>query len=452
MSVVLAPSRSELQDSWRSVLDHLGREMNPHTFQTWLSGTEPLRIEHSNIIIEARPGTSCDWLNQKLSCVVDRSVAAVLGEDMRARFVPAAPGLDAPSPQPAPAAVADATTGSGTPPQRTSSGVVGAINPHFTFERYLRTPGNEVALEGCLALTSGEPQLMSPVVLYGEPGLGKTHLLHALATRAVALGWPVACLGAEEFTNRYQSAIRANAVQALQQQLRSVRLLVIDDLQYLPGRTATIEEFVNSFDAVTNAGGAIACASERHPGELALPPRLISRLKGGILAQMSPLAPPDRRAYVNTRVREQRLSLPSWAIDRIAACEAPSVRVLQGAVSTVLMLQRTGKLVPAALDAHLVRFCATAASTASHLDQRGLIDAVAAHFAVAVDELTGRTRRRGVADARAVAMAALVERGQTLSQVSALFSNRDRSTVKEASDRGRKLLASDPALHRRLVG
>jgi chromosomal replication initiator protein len=438
--------RVELQRSWRSVVEHLSREMNPHTFETWVRGTEPLRFENQQIIIEARHGASCDWLNGQLSCIINRAVATVLGDGVSASFVPRSFAPAAPVP-------AQPRDGDGTPsrPMPVSGrSVLGALNPQFTFERYLRTAGNAVALQACLDLIGTEPQPSSHVVLYGQPGIGKTHLLHALAARASSQGWAVACLGAEEFTNRYQSAIRSESVQSLQELLRSVRLLVIDDLQYFPGRTGTITEFVNTWDAVTHAGGFVVCASECHPGELNLPPRLISRLKGGVLGKMGPLTSADRRAYVDARVREQRLSLPSWALDRVASCEVSCVRILQGAVNTALVLQRTGELTLGKLDAHLVEFCATA-SAAPQLGLRETIEAVAAYFELTFEDLTGRARARPVADARAAAMAALIERGQSLSQVSALFGNRHRSTVKEASDRGHKILEANPALHERLA-
>jgi chromosomal replication initiator protein len=454
MSPALASSRVELVRSWRAVLGRLELQMNPHSFETWLRGTEPLRLDGRQLIIEARHGVSCEWLNGRLSCIIDRAVGAIFGEDVRASFVPRSltPVAAPVSLSQMPSLAIDGTPAAPDAPVAAPAGVLGALNHHYTFDRYLRATGNQVALEACLALVGPEPQPASPVVMFGAPGLGKTHLLHALAARAHSQGWPVACLGAEEFTNRYQAALRSKQVEAFQEAVRSVRLLVVDDLQYLPGRPATIDEFVHTIDAITNAGGVVACASERDPAGLDLPPRLVSRLKAGVLAMMEPLASIDRRAYVNARAREHRLSLPAWAIDRVAACEVPSIRVLQGAVNTALMLQRTGQMDPASLDAHLVRFCGAAAAAPAALDQHGLIEAVAAHFAVTFEELIGRTRRRPVTEARAVAMAALIERGQSLSQVGVLFSNRDRSTVKEASDRGRELLESDPVLRARLVG
>jgi len=446
MSSAPKPSHPELRRSWRAVLGKLEESMNPFSFNTWLRGTEPLRADGRTIVIEARHGADPTWLNQQLSCVVARAVEGIFGDGFRASFVPSAFAT--------PAASAPGAAGSEGSPARDLSrtgAVLGLVNRHYTFDRYLPASGNKLALQACLDLLATSPRAASPVVMFGEPGLGKTHLLHALATRAAAQGWSVACLGAEQFTNRFQQALRDSRASAFQEDVRNVNLLLIDDLQFFLGRPATVVEFANTLEEVTNAGGLIACASECNPDRLELPNRLISRLKGGILAPMQPLNAADRRAYISVRAREERLSLPSWAIDAVAACEAPSIRVLQGAVNTTLALQRTGELDQATLREHLRQFCAEKAASPEALDTRGIIEAVAAHFAVTRDDLLGRGRTRRLEEARAVAMAALLEGGRTLAQVAAIFANRHRSTVNGAGARGRALLELDPALRARLV-
>ncbi len=439
-------SHPELRRSWRAVLTRLEDSMNPFSFNTWLRGTEPLRADGHTIVVEARHGADPTWLNQQLSCVVARAVEAIFGDGFRASFVP---GVFAATPTTVPAPLRSEPPAPGE--ARRTGAVLGLVNRHSTFERYLPASGNKLALQACLDLLATSPRAASPVVMFGEPGLGKTHLLHALATHAAAQGWSVACLAAEQFTNRFQQALRDSQASAFQEAVRNVNLLLIDDLQFFLGRPATVVEFANTLEEVTNAGGLIACASECNPDRLELPPRLISRLKGGILAPMQPLNAADRRTYITVRAREERLSLPTWAIDAVAACEAPSIRVLQGAVNTTLALQRTGELEQSSLREHLLQFCAEKAAAPESLDTHAVIDAVAAHFAVTRDELLGRGRNRRLEEARAVAMAALLEGGRSLAQVALIFANRHRSTVNGAGARGRALLDSDPALHARLV-
>jgi chromosomal replication initiation ATPase DnaA len=234
-------------------------------------------------------------------------------------------------------------------------GLVGNLNRWFTFERYVPAEGNRMALSCCQDILSESGFRMTPVVVYGRPGLGKTHLLHAMAKAAAGNGWPVACLSAEEFTSRFTNALRNRAIEEFQSTLRSARLLLIDDLQDFAGRKATQEEFVHSIDAVLHAGGCVVVASEEHPMELNLPERLASRLSAGVAARILPFMAEERRQYVELLGREHSVALPSWAVDRIVGIEAPSVRVLQGAVNGAITLQRCGMLDLARLDTELTR-------------------------------------------------------------------------------------------------
>jgi chromosomal replication initiator protein len=446
MPAAIASAPPELLRSWRAVLGMLEDSVNRSTFNTWLRGTAPLRADGRVIAVAAPHGADTDWLNRQLSCVMTRAVQAIFGDGFSARFVPQAVAFPAPAPLPP---VSNSAAHAASPAPQGS--VIGILNRDYTFERYIQAAGNRLALQACMDLLSARPRAASPVVMYGAPGLGKTHLLHALAARAAAQGMSVVCLGASDFTDRYLSAINADRVSEFQALVRNAQLLLIDDLQFFVGRRGTAHEFAQTLEVVANAGGLVACASECNPEQLSVPARLISRLKAGVLAPMHPLEADDRRAYVAARAREERLALPAWATDRIAACEAPSIRVLQGVVNTALALQRAGNLEPRTLDDHLSEFCGSSASAPQALDTHGLIEAVATHCGVTVDELVGRGRTRQVANARAIAMAALVAQRRSLAQVAAIFDGRDKSTVKEASDRGRVLLESEPALCARIM-
>lgn len=445
MSEALTSARAELRRSWNSVLDKLEESVNPSAFNTWLRATEPLRVEGWAILIEARYGADCDWLNRQFACIMSRAAEAVFGDGATAAFVPQSVSRTPVAPAPL------LTAQNASPAADTRPGPVsGLINPRFTFERYLPASGNRLALQACLDLLGPAPGAASPVVMFGDPGLGKTHLLHALATRASAQGMSVVSLTARGFTDRFLPALRDNRVPEFQASVRNAQLLLVDDLQYFIAHPATADEFALAIDDVTNAGGLVACASECNPDQLRLPARLISRLKAGVPAMLLPLDAADRRAYVTARAHEDRVSFPSWAVDRIAACEAPSIRVLQGAFNTALTLHRAGELEPEKLDRHLGGVCERAATPES-LDTRGVIDLIAAHYDLTAKDVMGRHRSAVLDKARAVTMAALVARGGTLSQVASIFDGRNRSTVKGASDRGRALLAAQPTLRARVV-
>jgi chromosomal replication initiator protein len=308
-----------------------------------------------------------------------------------------------------------------------------------------------VAFESCTALVETADLRISPVVVFGAPGMGKTHLLHALACRAAAIGRRVVCLHAEEFTTRYLTAIRGGEMEEFQATVRAADLLLIDDLQYLTGKKGTLDELVHTIDAVTNNGGHVVVASERHPFDLELPDRLSSRLAAGLVTRIEPFRLAERREFIEHLARQLRVALPSWAIERIAGCEVPSTRVLQGAVHAAVALARGERLSLARLDAELTRLSLAELSPCG-FDDRTLLEVIARHFETTFDELAGRSRAAAVASARAVAVSALKGRGRSLSEIAAVLGKRDRSTISQLQARGRQLLEREPALRERLAG
>ncbi len=423
---MLAPmdTRRDLARAWQAVLGRLQLELSPHAFTTF-EGARPVALEGDALLVEAPNAFTCDWLNRQLGTVVSRAARQVEAS-LEVRFV--APGERAPAP------------GDAAPREVT---VVGVLNASFTLERYLEAQGNRLALRACTALLDPGLPTVSPVVVYGAPGLGKTHLLHAIAHRAAGQGWPVACLSAEEFTSRYHNPLRQQRAGDFQAELRGVRLLVIDDLQYVSGKKATCEELAHSIDAVTNGGGHVLVAGERHPTEIDLPERLVSRLCGGLVARILPFAAPERRCYIARLAADFRASLPTFAVERIAALEAASARVLLGAGKLAVTLARGGQLDPAQLDTQLITLTSGAAC------QRPLdaaLEGVARHFALSAADLAGRSRSPRVTEARAVAVVVLRQRGLSLAQAGAALGGRDRSTISQLEARGRALAEATPAL------
>ncbi|MEO8538559.1 MAG: DnaA/Hda family protein [bacterium] len=427
----------QLARAWHGALGVLELELNPHNFSTWLKGTRALRIDGSCLIVEARSSMTCEWLNQRMRVVVERAAAQSFEGSLSVLFVP--PGQ--------PSAVEPGTSAS--PVAAAASSVVGTVNCKFTFEGYLAGHGNEIALRSCLALVEPDALRVTPVVLYGSPGMGKTHLLHALACRAQSLGQRVACLGAEEFANRFLSALRGGRSEAFQEQIRSVDLLLIDDLQAIAGKKATLDELVYTMEAVTNRGGNIVIASEKTPFDLGLPERLESRLAAGIVTRVEPFAASEQRSFIEAIARRHRTALPAWAIDRMSVCRAPSVRVLLGWVNGAMALQASGRLDLASLDARLAGTVAIESNEASR--QRTLLENVAKLFEIAVEDLCGRARNARLNDARAVAVAALQHHGASLGELSLVFGKRDKSTIVGLRDRGKALIESDPAIQAALA-
>jgi chromosomal replication initiator protein len=446
--VSLLDSR-ELTRAWHAVLGRLELELNPRTFDAWLRNTRVQCCVDGRLFIVTEDNLALPWLNERLATVVGRAASAVLGEDLSIEFV--GQREDATTPVLVRDEEGEPSLLPGAPWESSLPELVGRVNRRHTLDIYLPARGNRLALESCLALLAGDECAPACIAVWGGPGLGKTHLLHGVALKARAAGWAVACLNAEDFTNRYQGALRAGEASDLQERLRGVRLLIIDDLQYLVGKHRTQDELVHTIDAVCDEGGHVLVAGELHPLQLDLPERLTSRLSAGVVARIEPLDMAERRAFVECLARRLRAALPAWAIDRIAALGDVPVRLVQGAVHCAVALQRCAMLDAGRLDMELSRLALSEFSPAAATPDQ-VLEAVAAYYGTTASDLRGRSRKPALASARAVVAATLHDRGKSLSEIAEFLDRRDRSTMSPVVTRGRRILESDPMLRTRLAG
>ncbi len=432
----------ELTRAWQGVLGRLELELNPHNFATWLKGTRAASFENGVLLIEARSSIACDWLDRRMRVVVERAAAQSFESIAQVRFVVAGEGH--PEPLSAPASPEPSAAQPSRGPR-----TIGQVNCAYTFEEYTRARGNTVAIEACLSVVEPSDLQASAVVIFGTPGVGKTHLLHALACRAQAAGRAVACLSAEEFTNRYMDAYRDGRATEFRSEMRSVQLLVIDDLQMLSPKAFIQNELVSTMDAVNNAGGHVAVASERHPFELTLLERLRSRLGEALITEITPFEPAERRAFVENVARKQRVALPSWAIDRIAGCGA-SMRVLLGCVRVAVGLEHSKQLDARRLDASVI--AVTGSEGIADMGEKMLLERIANHFSVAASEMESRARGKRLGEARNVAAAVLAGRGYSLQRIGDVLGGRDKSTAHDMVKNGRAALDQHDDLRELLAG
>ncbi len=454
VSGVSVPGSRELVRDWQAVLGRLELDLNPRTFDAWLRGTRPLAVEDGKLIVECQENLAIAWLNERLSYVVRRAVSAVFGEELEVEFI-ARGSSDRSNDAGADTACEEGssatTSSSSREPRISDARLIGRVNRRFGLDHYVPARGNRLALNCCMAILQEDEAAPGAVAVWGGPGLGKTHLLHGVAQRALSAGWPIACLSAEDFTTRYQAALRANDVASLQANLRGVRLFILDDLQYLVRKRATQDELVHTIDAVSDAGGHVVVAGELHPLEMDLHERLTTRLSSGVVARIEPMQHAERRALVESVARRLRAALPPWALDRIAAMGDVPVRLVQGAVHSAVALQQSDLLELGRLDAEIAHLTVTEYAPAGATPDE-VLEAVARHFQASVDDLRGRSRKPALANARAVAAAILQEQGRSLAEVGELLGGRNRTTLSPIVARGKRMLEAEPSLRSRLAG
>ncbi|MEZ4481180.1 MAG: DnaA/Hda family protein [Dehalococcoidia bacterium] len=436
------PAGRELARNWDAVLGRLQLVVPERQFRTWLRDTRATEAGTGTLTVQVKTQFHADWLREHLEDEITSMAAEQFGSPLRLCLVPrvtedSAPALFAPGPA--------------QPAATHELGIFGRMTPGYTFARYQIAEGNRLAVEAANALADGDSWRPTPLVVHGTPGIGKSHLLQAVAWRAREQNRRVVCLSWPDFVGQFVGSLRGGEVERFKEQVRTADLLLIDDLRDAATAPKSVEELSAAIDAIRSGQGAILVSAELPPKELGLPQRLVSRLEEGLVVEVQAFNSDERRRFAEWRSRESGATLPEWALTRLAQFPAQSVRVLAGAINAAIGLQRTGRLDEARLDAALTQLILEMVAPGCR-DATGLIERVAAYFSVGAKDLEGRERTANLRDARAVAAAVLRHEGLSVAEVGNRLGHRAKGTVPGLIARGEAIISADPQLRGRLTG
>lgn len=416
----------ELEALWGDVRGRLRAAVPESTFKIWLEPLHPVGAQGATLFLLAPEGIRT-WVERRYSPLLREALAGAGTELTEIGF--------------ADGAAAGNTGGS------REAGVT--LNPNYTFDRFVIGEGNRVAHAAALAVAETPSEAYNPLFLHGPPGLGKTHLLGAIANylRGNAPALMVRYTTAEDFTNEFVAALRSSGAEAFKGRYRDLDVLLVDDVQFLQGKQRTEEEFFHTFNALYEGGSQLVLSADRLPSELStLASRLRDRFEWGLTI---PVDPPDmatRLTVLRRLAREAGLETPDRdALAELARRIDANVRRLHGALTKVLAhASLTAKPLSAELIAELIPSAAPSPgpSAVELIQQR-----VAAAFGISRAELVGSSRAATPLRARQVAI--LLTREATdlsLPQIGRLYGGRDHSTVLNSLRRAEAGLATDTAL------
>jgi chromosomal replication initiator protein len=335
--------------------------------------------------------------------------------------------------------------------ERASSAV--ELNPNYTFERFVIGEGNRLAHAAALAVAETPSEAYNPLFLHGPPGLGKTHLLGAIANylEANAPGLSVRYTTAEGFTNEFVGALRASGAEKFKSRYRDLDVLLVDDVQFLQGKQHTEEEFFHTFNALYEGGSQLVLSADRLPSELStLESRLRDRFEWGLTV---PVGAPDlatRLTVLRRLAREAGLETDGDALGELARRIDANVRRLHGGLTKAIAhASLTAKPLSAELIAELIPQLSQASgpTTVEEIQQR-----VATAFGISRAELVGSSRAATPLRARQIAI--LLTREATdlsLPQIGRLYGGRDHSTVLNSLRRAEATLSGDSGLARQVA-
>ncbi|MCZ0994422.1 chromosomal replication initiator protein DnaA [Streptomyces noursei] len=364
----------------------------------------------------------------------------------RAVPVPAACAQWRPGPlaaQPAPA------TGPGEPTAR--------LNPKYLFDTFVIGASNRFAHTAAVAVAEAPAKAYNPLFIYGESGLGKTHLLHAIGHYARSLypGTRVRYVSSEEFTNEFINSIRDGKADAFRKRYRDMDILLVDDIQFLASKESTQEEFFHTFNTLHNANKQIVLSSDRPPKQLVtLEDRLRNRFEWGLITDVQPPELETRIAILRKKAVQEQLNAPPEVLEFIASRISRNIRELEGALIRVTAFASLNRQ-PVDLgltEIVLKDLIPGGEDTAPEITATAIMASTADYFGLTVDDLCGSSRSRVLVTARQIAMYLCRELTDlSLPKIGAQFGGRDHTTVMHADRKIRALMAERRSIYNQVT-
>ncbi|EGX60751.1 chromosomal replication initiation protein [Streptomyces zinciresistens K42] len=356
------------------------------------------------------------------------------------------PTTGAPGPlaaQPAPA------SGPGEPTAR--------LNPKYLFDTFVIGASNRFAHAAAVAVAEAPAKAYNPLFIYGESGLGKTHLLHAIGHYARSLypGTRVRYVSSEEFTNEFINSIRDGKGDSFRKRYREMDILLVDDIQFLADKESTQEEFFHTFNTLHNANKQIVLSSDRPPKQLVtLEDRLRNRFEWGLITDVQPPELETRIAILRKKAVQEQLNAPPEVLEFIASRISRNIRELEGALIRVTAFASLNRQ-PVDLgltEIVLKDLIPGGEDSAPEITSTAIMGATADYFGLTVEDLCGTSRGRALVTARQIAMYLCRELTDlSLPKIGALFGGRDHTTVMHADRKIRNLMAERRSIYNQVT-
>ncbi|MEX8057114.1 chromosomal replication initiator protein DnaA [Microbacterium sp. 16-032] len=307
------------------------------------------------------------------------------------------------------------------------------LNPKYTFDNFVIGQSNRFAHAAAVAVAEAPAKAYNPLFIYGDSGLGKTHLLHAIGDYAASMyaGIRVRYVSSEEFTNDFINSIANNRGSAFQARYRDVDILLIDDIQFLQGRAETQEAFFHTFNTLHDHDKQVVITSDLPPKQLTgFEDRMRSRFEWGLITDVQAPDLETRIAILRKKAQSERLLIPDDVLEYIATVVSSNIRELEGALIRVSAFASLNRSTLDMSLAQTVLRDIIDQDDANVISPTDIITATAQYFKLSVDDLYGSSRSQAVATARQIAMYLCRERTSlSLPKIGQLFGNRDHTTV-----------------------
>jgi chromosomal replication initiator protein len=431
---------------WDDILDYVQEQIPDVEFRTWFQQVRPLGVENGAYMIGVPHSFARDWLKSHYAPVLETALR----------------DLGAPSPRVGFQVVAFQQTEQQDMFQATPEAIPRdaqvrtkvALNPKYVFSNFVVGPNNNLAHAAALAVAEAPGRAYNPLFLYGEAGLGKTHLMHAVG-HAVLGRYPqlqVEYATTEAFTNELITAIREDRMTSFRDRYRSIDLLLVDDIQFIAGKERTQEEFFHTFNALYESGKQIIVSSDRPPKDIpTLENRLRSRFEWGLITDIQAPELETRIAILTMNAEYRGVKVPDEVIDYIARHATSNIRELEGALVRVIVFASMNN-VPLSRQVAAKALSDVFAPSDVTPTMADVLRVTARHFGLEVEDLTSKGRRQELVVPRQIAMYLIRSlTSHSFPEIGEFFGGRDHSTVLYAAKKIQDRLDDDAELEKTIA-
>ena len=459
--------QTQLQAVWAQILDKMKEQLAPTAFN-WLNPVQPLSLTDDTLELGTQNEMSKEWIAGHYQTFIEDAVKAVLGgpkvvqltvmaDDSTAGPEDAPVVVEAKNEKPAqgtlfPEGGAEAHAEVVAEPHIVAPGDNSSLNPKYTFDTFVTGKSNNFAHAAAMAVADKPGKTYNPFFMYGGVGLGKTHLMHAIGNR-VLKNHPemrVLYVSSEQFTNEIIQAIQQGTSDKFRQKYRNIDVLLIDDIQFISGKTSTQEEFFHTFNTLYDAQKQVILSSDRPPREVErLEERLRSRFEWGLTTDIQAPDLETRIAILKNKAQSDHFSVPDEVMVYIASRIDSNIRELEGALTRVVAYASlTKRTVNTDLVAEALKDIFPNGK-AKEVTMDVIQEIVASYFKIKIEDLQSKKRTRNIAYPRQIAMYLCRDLTETsLPQIGQFFGGRDHTTVIHAYDK----ISQDKETDNRLSG
>ncbi|MDQ6891645.1 MAG: chromosomal replication initiator protein DnaA [Acidobacteriota bacterium] len=431
-----------MNDLWDSILRNLEGKLDSKELKTWFAPTRQVAYDEAAgspvLKVEVPNRVFVDWIETRHGAALGKAASEAGFPSIAIRFEPTA------VPAPPPPAGAPRELPLLAPAGPAARGIV--LNPRFTFESFVVGSSNQFAHAAARAVAETPSRSYNPLFLYGGVGLGKTHLMHAIAHEVLrrAPETKVHYLSAERFLNELINALRFEKMHEFKRRYRELDVLLMDDIQFIAGKDSTQEEFFHTFNALHDAQKQIVVTSDALPKEIpTLEERLRSRFEWGLIADIQPPNLEMKVAIIRKKAAAEKMDIPNDVALFIAGTVKSNVRELEGRLNRVLAFASlTGRPLSVELAKETLKDIVGAEENRAVPSE--IIKTVAAHYGLRVSDMKAKSNAKPIAFPRQVAMYLCRKlTGLSYPEIGRLFNDKHHSTVMHSVEKIERLIEDD---------